>query len=422
MAQAITARPVEELLKWPAEGLTRVPMQVFSDPEIYMWEQDLIFRGPTWNFLGFEIEAPRPNDFFTSAIGDTPIIVVHTADGTLNAFVNRCVHKGATICYQSSGSCERFTCPYHNWIYDHSGKLLSVAFEKGLPGQDGKRQGGMPPDFDKSQHRLRRLRVETIGGLIFGTFSEEAPPLETYLGPVMAGHIRRTLHGRPKILTKYRQVMHNNWKLYAENTRDNYHPSLLHSFFVTFKLNRLSAEGGVHQDDRNWHHIVFAKKHTDKGAEEYNSGTILAQKDNFGLKDPSLINSWLEFDDEITNSIQAVFPSFALQQILNSIGTRQLLPLGPEKCELVWTLVGFEEDSAEEAYMRLKQSNLVGPAGLVSMEDGIIGDFVQRGIKGDLDVAAIVMMGGHGVGSASTRATETSVRGFWKAYKELMHV
>lgn len=290
MAQAITARPVEELVNWPAEGLSRVPMQVFSDPEVYMWEQDLIFRGPTWNFLGFEIEAPRPNDFFTSVIGDTPIIVVHTAEGTLNAFVNRCVHKGATICYQPSGSCVRFTCPYHNWIYDQSGKLLSVAFEKGLPGQDGQRQGGMPPDFDKSQHRLRRLRVETIAGLIFGTFSEDAPPLEAYLGPVMANHIRRTLHGRPKILTKYRQVMYNNWKLYAENARDNYHPSLLHSFFVTFKLNRLSAEGGVRQDDRNWHHIVFAKKHTDKGAAEYDFGTIRAQKDNFGLKDPSLID------------------------------------------------------------------------------------------------------------------------------------
>jgi len=72
--------------------------------------------------------------------------------------------------------------------------------------------------------------------------------------------------------------------------------------------------------------------------------------------------------------------------------------------------------------MRLKQSNLVGPAGLVSIEDGIIGNFVQRGIKGDLDAEAIVLMGGDDVGSAPTRATETSVRGFWMVYRELMHV
>jgi anthranilate 1,2-dioxygenase large subunit/terephthalate 1,2-dioxygenase oxygenase component alpha subunit len=267
-----------------------------------------------------------------------------------------------------------------------------------------------------------RLKVETIAGLIFASFSAAAPPLETYLGPVMAAHIRRTLHGRTKILARYRQVMQNNWKLYAENARDNYHPSLLHAFFTTFKLNRLSAEGGVRQDAKSWHHIVFAKKHTDAGAAEYSSGTIRAQKDDFGLNDPTLIDSWIEFEDEITNSIQSIFPGFTLQQILNSIGTRQLLPLGPDKSELVWTLIGFEEDTAEQAYMRLKQSNLVGPAGLVSMEDGIIGNFVQRGIKGDLDAAAIVMMGGHDVGSAPTRATETSVRGFWKVYRELMDV
>jgi anthranilate 1,2-dioxygenase large subunit/terephthalate 1,2-dioxygenase oxygenase component alpha subunit len=130
----------------------------------------------------------------------------------------------------------------------------------------------------------------------------------------------------------------------------------------------------------------------------------------------------MEFDDQITNSIQCLFPTFVLQQVLNSIGTRQIIPHGLEKSELVWTLIGFEEDTEEQTYMRVKQSNLVGPAGLVSMEDGIIGNFVQRGIKGDLDAQAVVMMGGVDVGPAPTRATETSVRGFWRVYRELMDV
>jgi phenylpropionate dioxygenase-like ring-hydroxylating dioxygenase large terminal subunit len=417
MAQALATPPARELLRWGTDGVSRVPMQVYADPAIYAWEQDLIFRGPTWNFLGLEIEAPEPNDYFTSVIGDTPIIVVRTKDGAINALVNRCAHKGSTVCYQPSGRAETFTCPYHNWIYDHTGKLLSVAFEKGV-----QQRGGMPKEFDKADHRLTRLRVETISGLIFASFSDRAPPLETYLGPVMTAHIRRTLHGRPKILGRYRQMMQNNWKLYAENARDNYHPSLLHAFFSTFRLNRLTAEGGVRQDDAGWHHIVFAKRHTDQDNAEYSSGMIRAQKTDFGLADPSLIDQWMEFDDQITNSIQCLFPSFVLQQILNSLGTRQIVPHGPEKSELVWTLIGFEEDTEEEAYVRLKQSNLCGPAGLVSMEDGIIGNFVQRGIKGDLDARAVVMMGGVDVGPAATRATETSVRGFWRVYRELMDV
>lgn len=52
MSQAVAARPVKELLKWPAEGITHVPLQVYVDPEIYMWEQDRIFPRP-------RLELPR---------------------------------------------------------------------------------------------------------------------------------------------------------------------------------------------------------------------------------------------------------------------------------------------------------------------------------------------------------------------------
>src|SRR5688572_10237659 len=420
MTQAVTARAIPDLLQWPEEGITRVPMQVFSDPEIYAWEQDLIFRGPTWNFLCLEIEVPAAGEYVTTHVGDSPIIVVRRADGGINALVNRCVHKGSLICFQPRGKRTRahnFVCPYHNWIYDFDGNLTSIAFEKGI-----QQKGGMTADFDKTQHRLTRLRVETINGLVFGTFSDATPALRDYLGPVMVERIERTLHGRLTILGRYSQFMHYNWKLYVENSRDNYHPSLLHAFISTFKLNRLSAEGGTRQDDKSWHHITFTKRFTDKGDAAYDSGMIRAQKNDYGLKDPSLIDQWMEFPDQITNSVQSIFPGFVQQQVMNSLGTRQIVTHGVEKCELIWTLVGLADDTPEQTRVRVKQSNLVGPAGFVSMEDGAIGGFVQQGIRGDLDKHAIIEMGGRGVGGMPTRATETSVRGFWKAYRELMDV
>ena len=420
MTQVISTRVLPELLQWPDEGIARVPMHVFTDPEIYAWEQDLIFRGPTWSFLCLDVEIPAAGDYITTRIGDSPIIAVRRPDGGINALVNRCVHKGSIICHQPKGKRERahnFVCPYHNWIYDFDGNLTSIAFEKGI-----QQKGGMPADFDKTQHKLTRLHVETINGLVFATFSDETPPLRDYLGPVMVEHIERTLHGKVKILGRYSQFMHNNWKLYVENSRDNYHPSLLHEFFSTFKLNRLSAEGGTRQDDKSWHHITFTKRYTDKGDAAYDSGMLRAQKTDYGLKDPSLIDQWMEFPDQITNSIQSIFPGFVLQQVLNSLGTRQVITHGVDKCELVWTMVGLEGDPEEQTLVRGKQSNLVGPAGLVSMEDGAIGGFVQKGIAGDLDKRAILEMGGIGVGGRPTRATETSVRGFWKVYRELLDV
>jgi anthranilate 1,2-dioxygenase large subunit/terephthalate 1,2-dioxygenase oxygenase component alpha subunit len=67
---------------------------------------------------------------------------------------------------------------------------------------------------------------------------------------------------------------------------------------------------------------------------------------------------------------------------------------------------------------RLKQQNLVGPAGFVSMEDGCVTGFAQRGSAGDK--IFVVEMGGRTAESHKTRATEAAVRGFWKAYRRHM--
>ena len=105
------------------------------------------------------------------------------------------------------------------------------------------------------------------------------------------------------------------------------------------------------------------------------------------------------------------------QQIGNSLAVRQLIPKGVNESELVWTLLGTEDDTDEEHLARLKQSNLVGPAGLVSLEDGIIGSFIQRGIQhAQAEDKAVIRMGGDEVASVKSRVTETAVRGFWKAY------
>ncbi len=86
----------------------------------------------------------------------------------------------------------------------------------------------------------------------------------------------------------------------------------------------------------------------------------------------------------------------------------------------MWTYFGFADDPPEMTTRRLKQQNLVGPAGFVSMEDGCVGGFVQRGIASAGDQISVIEMGGDTTESQATRATEASVRGFWKAYRERM--
>jgi anthranilate 1,2-dioxygenase large subunit len=87
---------------------------------------------------------------------------------------------------------------------------------------------------------------------------------------------------------------------------------------------------------------------------------------------------------------------------------------------LHWTYLGFAEDTPEQRAIRHKQSNLVGPAGYISMEDGCVGGFVQRGIASAASESAVLEMGGSAAESQESRATEASVRGFWKAYRAVM--
>ncbi len=55
--------PAPPLAVFPHTDGSRVPYKVFSSQEIYEREQERIFRGPTWSFLGLEAEIPEPGDF-----------------------------------------------------------------------------------------------------------------------------------------------------------------------------------------------------------------------------------------------------------------------------------------------------------------------------------------------------------------------
>ncbi len=412
---------IAEPLVWPEEGVSRVPYRVYADPDIYHLEQRNIFRGPVWNFVGMAQEVPEPGDYKTIYIGETPVVMLRDENGEIVTLVNRCAHRGNLVCVNRSGNVAadgRLTCVYHNWTYDLRGNLASVAFAKGVGGR-----GGMPDDFDLAVHGMRRLRADSFHGLIFATFSDEVAPFVDYIGAEMAENITRVLGREMQILGSFSQLMPNNWKLYMENVRDSYHASLLHVFFTTFRINRLSMDGGIKLSDRGWHHISHSFAATDREEEQYDSTKLRAVHDDLTLADPGLIDRWPEYECGTTVAIQTLYPNFVLQQHLNSIALRVCLPKGPDSCELMWWVLGAADDSDEQRRIRVRQSNLIGPGGLISLEDGIIGNWVQRGIRGDADKTSVVEMGGRDIEpSHNSRATEVSVRSFWSAYRDLMRV
>ncbi|MCK8663836.1 aromatic ring-hydroxylating dioxygenase subunit alpha [Pseudomonas azerbaijanoccidens] len=414
----ITDRVPENPL-WP-DGLTRVPYWAFQSAAVYKDEQTRLFQGPHWNYLCLEAEIPEPGDFKTSFIGETSIVVTRDSDGELYAFENRCAHRGALLALEDSGKAKDFTCVYHAWSYNLQGDLTGIAFKDGIKGN-----GGMAPSFCMEQHGPRKLRVATVHGLVFGSFSDDVPDIEEYLGEEILSRIERVLGGRkPVVLGRFTQMLPNNWKLYIENVKDSYHASILHLFFTTFEINRLSQRGAIIVDESGGHHVSYSAidREAERQAERdasYAEQSIRSDS-AYQLQDPSLLEGFSEVGDDVTLQILSIFPCFVLQQIQNSVAVRQVLPRGVETTQLNWTYLGFEDDTPEQRLTRLKQANLVGPAGYISMEDGCVGGFVQRGIAGASNHSAVLEMGGIDAESSDSRITEASIRGFWKAYRAAM--
>jgi anthranilate 1,2-dioxygenase large subunit/terephthalate 1,2-dioxygenase oxygenase component alpha subunit len=401
---------------WPGATLARVPYWVYQDADNYRAELRRIFEGPVWSYVCLESDLAEPGAFRTTFVGEMPVVVVRGEDGGIHAFENRCAHRGALIAIDDAGTAKHFQCIYHAWTYDLRGNLIGVAFEKGSNGR-----GGMPPSFCKEEHGPRKLRTAMLHGLVFASLSAQAPPIEAYLGTEILARLRRVLRRPLKVLGRYVQALPNNWKLYVENVKDTYHASLLHAFFGTFRITRLTQGGGILVSPDGGHHASYTiDRADDRTSTAYRDQGIRSERQDYRLADPSLLDSVDEFGDAIRLQILTVFPNFVLQQIQNSLAVRQVLPKGPDAMELHWTYFGFDDDTPEMHRRRLKQANLVGPAGYVSMEDGCVGGFVQRGVAAAGDELSVVNMGGEGTQSEETRATEASVRGFWKAYRRYM--
>jgi anthranilate 1,2-dioxygenase large subunit len=410
--------------RWPAADFSRVPYAVYVDPEIYREEQARIFRGPVWCYLGLEAELPEPGSFLTSHVGDTPVIVARNRAGEVHAFVNRCAHRGATVCRLPRGQAMQFLCVYHQWSYTLDGDLLGVPYRKGIRGA-----GGMPSAFDTAAHGLEKLRVASRNGVLFGSFSEAAPPLEDFLDAPMCAYLDRVFRKPVEILGYTRQVVPANWKLYCENTKDPYHASLLHLFHATFGFYRSTQQGGVTLDRSGMHSAIFAKQGTDdqQALSEAFSDTRFSQVETregaFKLRDPSILAGRREFDDGISTLIVQLFPSVVIQQISNTLATRRIIPRAPGSFELLWTYFGYADDDAELRAMRLKQANLIGPAGFISMEDGEATRLVQQNAANARERHSVIEMGGLGeIATQDHLVHETSVRGMWRAYCALMGI
>jgi len=408
MAAGLTER------RWPEAGPSRVPNWVYTDPDIFAREQERIFEGPSWLYVCLDAEIPNPGDFTRSRLGTRDVVAVRGNDGQVRVLLNSCAHRSMQVCGANRGTAKEFICPYHQWAYDLEGKLLGVPFRRGFRGQ-----GGMPEDFRPDEHGLRQLAVASRHGVVFASFSQPNETLEDYLGPTMLGWFDRMFSGRElKVLGYQRQRLPSNWKLMFENIKDPYHASLLHVFLVTFGLFRLDQQSAIEMDDTGRHGVLVSRR----GAQETNEATsqMSAFRQDLRLADPRLLEPVREFPGDATVAMQTIWPNLIVQQQSNGLAMRQIVPLDAGNFDLVWTHFGYADDPPEMTERRLRQSNLFGPAGFVSVDDGEAMVLSQAGIAGNESGECLVEMGGREVANVPHMVTETAIRGFYQHYRAVM--
>jgi benzoate/toluate 1,2-dioxygenase alpha subunit len=221
----------------PVTGAFKCHREMFTNPEIFELELKHLFEG-NWIYLAHESQIPHPNDYYTTHIGRQPIFISRNKTGELNAFINACSHKGAMLCRHKRANKATFTCPFHGWTFNNSGKLLKVKDPT---------DAGYPDGFNtEGSHDLTRVaRFESYRGFLFGSLNANVLPLKEHLGEA-ASIIDLIVDQSPDGIEVLRgsstYVFNGNWKIQAENGADGYHVSAVHWNYAATTNHRKSVE------------------------------------------------------------------------------------------------------------------------------------------------------------------------------------
>jgi len=339
----------QPLVRWPHK-VNEIPKEVFDREDVWRLESQRIFHGPEWHPVAHEGEIPNLGDFKTFYLAEVPLLIVRGEDNQVRVFFNSCAHRGNQLETATCGNKREFECPYHRWLFDSTGRL------RGAPSSND-----FSPSFTWEKYGLTEIRTAASSGLIFVTMSDQTPDLDTYLGRIKPP-LTRLLGGDGRLrLLGYQKVIYTtNWKAYADN--DGYHAPLLHA---AFKLLNWQGGKGTQSATENGH-MVFDSE--------------LTIPDNAGfLEDASLI----EFRGTTSSKgsiVLSIFPLTVLTKHLDMINVRFAIARGADKTEVHYAYFHHADDDADMIRHRLRQSsNMLGPTGLVSMEDASVFHRIQVG-------------------------------------------
>lgn len=190
----------------------------------------------------------QPGETLALDVAGLPLLLTRDADGTLNAFVNACRHRGARLADPGASVRRAVVCPYHSWTYGLDGALRGRPHEADFP------------HAPASECALARVPVAQALGLVWVVPRPVRPgeaPLDitTRLGR-FADDLRGFGYDGWVPFFERRFECAANWKLPFEGNLETYHFQYAHRTTIA----ELFFDNLTIADHDGPHHRLFLPK------------------------------------------------------------------------------------------------------------------------------------------------------------------
>ena len=320
----------------PLEKAYTIPAPWYFDTRIEQLERSSVFAA-NWQVVGRLDQVKEPGQFFTIDVNGEPLLIARGDDGQLRAFYNVCRHHAAAVVPESAGCAKQFRCPYHGWTYGNDGALKGMVEFEGVC------------NFDRKENGLVPIRVDAWENFVFVNLGGKTAPLAEFLGKVPSLVAPLKLAEKLHYFDRRIYTLNCNWKVYVDNYLD----------------------GGYHVP------------HAHKGLSsvvKYTKYTI----ENFerSCLQSSPLDSSAALEPTIGSTRQGhafylwVYPNFMINAYSGVMDTNLVLPLGVDKCAVIFDYY-FSDVSSAAAQLHRES---IAVSEKVQEEDMAICDSVQRGL------------------------------------------
>jgi choline monooxygenase len=320
----------------PLENASTIPAPWYFDTRVAELEKTSVFSS-AWQAVGRAGQVKEKGGYFTAEVAGEPLVVARGDDGKLRAFFNVCRHHAAAVVTEAQGCAKQFRCPYHGWTYGTDGALKGMVEFEGVC------------NFDRANNGLVPVRVDTWENFVLVNLDGHAAPLKDFLGEVPGLVAPLKLAEKLHYFDRRIYTLNCNWKVYVDNYLDGgYHVPHAHkSLSSVIEYTKYTIENF----DRAC--LQSSPLSSDAGSEAGVAAT--RQGRAFYL--------W-------------VYPNFMINAYEGVMDTNVVLPLGVDKCAVIFDYYFADVSAAAEAHN--KESIAVSEK--VQDEDMAICDAVQRGL------------------------------------------